>query len=120
MHNKSTIVNWPFQIRDSRLTATASVTTGTVAALATGDTTTFLDLVHVTMANNSTVAATVALKDDGTTVKTFRVPADNTLVFDASNLPLHQGKKGGNWQVDMEDITGTTISVDALFVKNDK
>ena len=119
MHEiKATIRNWVFQVRDIHVTAQATLSTGTPTAFLSGDTAKFLDLLHVTLANNSTVAANVVLKDDGSSAKTFQVPANSTLIVDLSSLPLFQSLKGSNWQLDMEDITGTTIQADALFVKN--
>lgn len=119
MHEiKATIRNWVFQVRDIHVTAQATLTNGTSTAFLAGDTAKFLDLQHITLANNSSAAASVVLRDDGSPTKTFQVPANSTLFIDCSNLPIFQSLKGSNWNLDMEDITGTSIQADALFVKN--
>lgn len=106
----------PFSMRDGIVTAAATLTTGTNTILLTGDSDYLLDCIEVTFANQSTVAAQVTLKDDGTSVKTLEVPLGNSFEL-VPNYPILQGKKGGTWSVDMEDITGTTVVVEAMFMK---
>jgi len=103
-------------VRSALVSATASLTTGTAATLLAGDSDYLLDMVEVTFANNSTVGATVALVSDGTTIKTVVAPANGTaqLHFYA---PLRQSTKNTPWIADMEDITGTTVTIDAVFIK---
>lgn len=103
-------------VRGALVTASASLTTGTAATFITGDADYFLDLAEVTMANNSTVSATIILTNDGSTVRSFEVPAANTLhlKFDAQ---LPQPVKNTPWGIDMNDITGTTVSVGAIFIR---
>lgn len=109
---------WPYQVRDLAATAQATLSNGaSTALLAAGGSGVFHDLMHITMANNSTVAASVTLKDDGTVAKTFQVPASSTIAIDFT-YPLLQGTANGGWNADMEDITGTTVTVDATFIKN--
>lgn len=114
-------VTWPFQVRDLSATASATLSTGTAATLlSAGGSGVFHDLVHVTLANNSTVAgntASVALLADGSIVKTVQIPNGDTVNLDFT-FPLPQAQANTNWSVDMEDITGTTVTIDALFVKN--
>lgn len=111
-------VTWPFQVRDLHTTAQATLSNGTSTVLkSAGGSGVFLDLVHVTFANQSTVAATVVLLDDGTTRKTIQVPASSTLSIDFT-YPLLQNASNSQWNVDMGDITGTTINVDAEFISN--
>lgn len=101
-------------VRDLVYTAQASLTTGTAATLLTGTANFYADLVQLTAANNSTAAATVAVLDEGTTVRTLVIPAGSTVSFSFTPA-LKQSATGGNWSVDMEDITGTTVSVAAEF-----
>lgn len=111
-------ISWPFQVRDLAATAIASLSNGTsTVLLGAGGTGVFHDMVHVTLSNNSTSAVSVALLDDGTTRKTFQIPASNTLSIDFS-YPFIQSTANTIWNVDMEDVTGTTVSVDAVFIKN--
>ena len=114
-------VIYPFQVRDLHATASATLANGTAATLlAAGGAGVFHDLVHVTFANNSTVAgntASVALLADGSIVKTIQVPNGGTVDLEFT-YPLPQAQANTNWSVDMEDITGSTVIIDALFIKN--
>ena len=111
-------ITTPYQARDLVVTAYVTVTSGTTTTLLTGDSDHFLDLVEISCATDSTVAATnFLLKDDGTTVRGFDVPVSGTVELKFP-VPIPQSAKGGNWQVDMEDVTGTTLQVGALFIKN--
>lgn len=103
-------------VRGALVSAVATLTTGTAGTLINGDADYFLDIVEITMANNSTVAAAVDLKNDGTTVRSISVPANGTvqLTFDA---PLRQETKNIPWVLDMEDITGTSVTVGATLIK---
>lgn len=106
-------------IRGAIVTANATLTTGTATSLLTGDADKMLDLIEMTCANNSSVGATVALINEGTTIRNINIPAYGTvqLVFDT---PLEQLTKNTPWNVDMNDITGTTVSIGALFIKREK
>lgn len=103
-------------VRGAIVTAAASLTTGTATSLLAGDADHFLDLIEVTFANNSTVSASVALTNDGTSIRTFQVPASNTLAVNFE-APLNQNTKNTPWLADMEDITATTVSVGARFIR---
>lgn len=105
------------EVRAGLVSSAASVTTGTATVLLGGDTDYFMDIVELTATNNSTVAAQVSLVSDGTTVRTFIVPQGNTiqLGFDA---PILQPLKNLPWIIDMEDITGTTVTINATHIKN--
>lgn len=106
-----------YQVRDLVATASATLTTGTsTSLLAAGGTGVFHDLLQVTFSNNSTVSAQVSLKDDGTAYN-FQVPASGAVVI-RYNAPLKQSAANSQWNADMEDITGTTVYVEALFAKN--
>lgn len=104
----------PYQVRDLVATASATITTGTSTSLLAGATGVFHDLIQVTFSNNST-SCQVSLKSDGTAIN-FQVPAGLTTI--PFQVPLNATAAGGQWNVDMEDITGTTVYVEALFIKN--
>lgn len=112
------VVNWPYQVRDLSATAAATLSNGTAATLlAAGGAGVMHDLIHVSCANTSTAAATIQLLQDGSVMKNIQVPASSTLSLDFT-FPLPQASSNTIWSVDMEDITGTTLYVDALFIKN--
>ena len=104
----------PYLVRDLLTTASATLTTGTATTLLSGTSGYYMDLKQLTMANNSDVAALVALLDESTTIRTFLVPARNSVSF-AFEPALKQSATGVNWLVDMEDITGTTIYLAAEY-----
>lgn len=108
-----------YSLRGLLVTAYASVTSGTKATLLSGNSSFYHDLLEVSFSSNSTVAVTsVTLTDDGTTVRVIDIPPDDTVVI-AEPLPFPQGAKGGAWQVDLPDITGTTVDVTALFIRRE-
>lgn len=110
-----------YQVRDLISTASLSLTTGTAAVLIAGTTGEFHDLVYVSFTNSSDAAVTVTLRDDSTDVRSFVVPVSTTnsgIVQKDYPIPWPQGATGSAWQVDMPDITGTTVSIEALYVKN--
>ena len=106
------------QVRDLVETAHVEITTGTPVVLKAGSADYFLDLAEISFSTNSTVASTnVLLKDDGTTVQGVDVPVDDTVQL-TFPIPVKQNAKGGDWVVDMEDVTGTTLYVSATFIRN--
>ena len=105
-----------YVVRGELVTAHASLTTGTNTTLLTGDSVAKLDLVQIGFSNASDAATSVTLTDDGTTVNIYPVPASTANQFNYE-IPVPQSKAGGDWQVDLPDITGTTITVRALFIK---
>ncbi len=103
------------EVRSALVTANASLTTGTATTLIAGDSADFLDIVEITFSNNSTVAVGVDLGNDGTIIRHLDLPAGMTqLRFDA---PLKQITKNLPWTLDMDDVTGTTVSVGATLIK---
>ena len=104
------------EVRGGLVTANASLTTGTSTILIAGDADKFLDIVEISLANDSTVAVHVDLTNDGTTIRGIDIPVTNTvqLYFDA---PLKQITKNTPWNIDMGDITGTTVMVGATLIK---
>ena len=110
-----------YQVRDLIATASLSLTNGTAAVLIAGVTGEFHDLVYMSFTNNSDAAVTVTLRDDSTDIRSFVVPISTTnsgIVQKDYPIPWPQGATGSAWQVDMPDITGTTVSIEALFIKN--
>lgn len=107
----------PHEVRSAIYTATASVTSGTPTTLIAGDSAYFNDIIEISCSNDSSVAAIVSLRNDGSRVRTISIPVSSTvqLYFDA---PLKENAKGGLWDIDGADITGTTITVDATYIKN--
>ena len=104
----------PYQVRDLITTASASLTTGTKTALTTAITGAFLDLITISCSNNSDAATTVTLTDESTTVHVIPVAANFASILNF-NPPLPQSATGVAWYVDLPDITGTTITVNATF-----
>lgn len=105
------------EVRSAVYSATASITTGSPTSFIAGDSAYFNDIIEISASNDSTVAAIITLVDDGSRIRTMSIPASATaqLYFDA---PLKQGVKGSNWNIDGADITGTTITVDATYIKS--
>lgn len=104
----------PYQVRDLITTASASLTTGTKTVLATASTGEYLDLITISCSNNSDAATTVTLTDESTAVHVIPVAA-NYAAFINFNPPLPQSTTGVGWYVDLPDITGTTITINATF-----
>jgi hypothetical protein len=103
-------------VRGALVSASATLTGGTATSLVAGDEAYFLDLIELTLSNNSSSTASVALVQDGTTIRTFSVPAGSCLPL-KFDVPVRQNTKGLPWNIDLEDITGTTIVADAVFIK---
>lgn len=105
-------------VRNSIVSAAATLTTGSAVTLISADADYFLDIVEATFANNSNAAANVLLTNDGTTIRNLQIPAGGSvqLFFDA---PLKMNTKNQPWLADMEDITGTTIVIGATLIKKD-
>ena len=112
------LITTPYQVRDMIVTAYVTITTGTPTTLLAGSSEFFYDLLEISCATDSTVASTnFLLTDDSTTVRGFDIPVSGTVELKFP-VPLPQSAKGGTWRVDMEDITGTTLQIGALFIKN--
>lgn len=110
-------VVWPYQVRDLINTAYLSLTGGTAALLISGVTDVFLDLVQISLSNNSGAAATVVLNNDSTTVQTFVIAANTTTNY-TFPTPIRCSATGGAWALDMTDTTGTTVTAQAQFIRN--
>ena len=114
-------LNRPIQVRDLLATAYVSLTTGTEATLLAANVGYYCDLVYIMGSNNSDVAVTVDIRPvtAGNIVMTLRLPA-NGVAGVALPVPYPQtgtDGTGNNWTADMEDVTGTTVYLSALFSK---
>lgn len=107
----------PHQVRDLVNTAYVSLTGGTKTSLIAGVTDVFLDLVQISFSNNSGAATTCTLTDEATTVQSFVCPANDTRNYTFES-PIRQSATGVAWYVDLPDISGTTVTVQAQFVRN--
>lgn len=106
-----------YEVRSGIYTAAASLAGSQVTSLIPGDADYFLDLVEIMMSNNSTVAVGVNLKNDGSVVRNFQIPAGATIQVDFE-CPLTQWVKNTPWTLQMDDVTGTTVTVGATVIKN--
>ena len=110
-------ITYPYQVRDLFNTAYVSLTGGSVTDLIAGVSGVFLDLVQITAANDSGAAVTLTVYDDSAVVMSMVVPANNTIT-QTFPVPIRQGATGGDWEVDLPDISGTTVYVNAQFIRN--
>lgn len=115
------VITAPHEVRGGVVTANATLTTGTAASFIVGDADYYLDILEVTFATSSTATlggteVQVDLINDGTIVRSVGVPYGTTQLF--FDIPLKQITKGTPWNVDMNDITGTTVWVGATIIKN--
>jgi len=108
----------PYDLRDITATAAVTLTNGTETTLLGSTSVTRHNLVHVTASNNSTVAAAVDLRSNtgDSVVITLEVPANDTVTV-PYHVPYPQEAQEDVWSADMGDITATTISINALFIK---
>ena len=105
-----------FQARDLFVTAVASLTGGTKTALATALTGELLDLYQIQYSNNSDAATTLTITDESTAVLTIPVAASSNAIM-TFDMPLPQSSTGVAWYADLPDISGTTITINALFTR---
>lgn len=109
----------PYQVRDLVITAYVALANGTETALLEGAASTLHDLVHVICANTSDATVDLDFRSGtvGSVVFSLTVPADATAGF-VPAVPLPQTEAAQAWTVDMADVTGTTVNISALFIKN--
>lgn len=115
--NDSSVITTPFAVRDSITTAYVALTGGTKTELVAGVSGYYLDLIQISLANNSSVAVTdFTLFDESTTVQKFSIPLNG---HTEAQFPagIRQSAKGVSWYIDMGDTTGTTITAQATFLK---
>ena len=118
-------ITQPYEVGGAFVSATATLTTGTATSLVTGDADYFLDLVEIMFSSTSTVALgtanfSIALINDGETYRTFSMGEGQDVTQALFPAPLRQNAKNTPWNVDMDDVTGTTVNVAATFVKKNR
>lgn len=108
----------PVQVRDLISSAYVSIANGTETTLLAGVAASYLDLVYVMGTNNSDVAVTVDIRSvtAGNIQTSIRIPANGTAGISLP-IPIPQDETGNNWTADLPDITGTTVTLSALFSK---
>lgn len=106
----------PVQVRDLTTTAYVQLTNGTETTLKAATAGSFHDLIYIMGANNSDAAVSVDIRavTAGNVVITLQIPASSTAGVSLA-VPYPQSEGGNNWTADMGDITGTTVSLSALF-----
>lgn len=106
----------PVQVRDLTRTARVALANGTETTLLAASAASYHDLIYLMAANNSDAAVSLDIRavTAGNIMMTVQVPANGTAGI-AAPVPLPQDETGNNWTIDMPDITGTTITVTALF-----
>ena len=93
-----------------------SITTGTETTLLAGASGVYFDLVYAMLTNSSDAAVTVDLRSatGGGIQTSIRVPANGTAGVSLST-PIPQDTAADTWTADMPDVTGTTVTIGALF-----
>ena len=118
-------ITQPYEVSGAFVSASVSLTTGTATSLISGDADYYLDLVEIMLSTSSTVALgtsdfSVAIINDGTTYRSFSLGGGQNDIQLLFPNPLRQNTKNTPWNVDMDDITGTTVNVYATFVKKNR
>jgi hypothetical protein len=123
----------PYQVRDLVRTAFVSITNGTETTLLASSAGKTFDLVWVSASTNSTwpVSGPTSSSLQGSVFVDIRCTTAGNIVTsltlppsDRGNLtfnpviPWPQDATGNNWTVDMNDITGTTANISAIFIEN--
>lgn len=106
----------PVQTRGLLQTAYASIATGTETTLLAGAAGTYFDLVYLMGTNNSDAAVTVDIRSAtaGGIQTSIRIPANGTAGVSLA-VPIPQDIAANTWTADLPDITGTTVTLSALF-----
>lgn len=106
------------QARDLISTAYVSITNGTETTLKAGVAGSYLDLIYMMGTNNSDAAITVDIRavTAGNIQTSVRIPANGTAGV-ALPTAIPQDETGNNWTADLPDVTGTTVTLSALFSK---
>lgn len=110
------VITRPVQVRGLLQTAYVSVANGTETTLLAGVAGIYFDLVYVMGTNNSDAAVTVDLRSaTGGGIQTaMRIPANATAGVSLA-VPIPQDVAANTWTVDLPDITGTVVTISALF-----
>ena len=126
-------VTTPYQVRDLIRTAYVSLTTGAETTLLAGVAGVFFDLISVSASTDSTFGV-VTLVPPYVTIRSTRgsgavaalsVPGQAGTAVGAAGVtcltlpvPLPQDETDSSWTIQLNDITGTTVNVQALFIRN--
>lgn len=104
------------QVRDLIATAYVSLSNGTETTLRAGVAGAHLDLIYILGANDSDSAVRVDIRGGtgGNIMTSIVIPASGTAGVSLP-VPIPQDATGNTWTVDMPDITGTTVTLSALF-----
>lgn len=123
----------PYQVRDLIKTAYVSISNGTETTLLAGVAGVFFDLISLSASTTSTFGVSTlvppyvdirctrgsgvvaSLPIGGLSATNTGAARLNTLVMSA---PIPQDEADSSWTVDMNDITGTTVNIQALFIRN--
>ena len=114
-----------YQVRDLVNTDRVSITASGEQTLLAGVASTFLDLMEITAANQSTNAVSISIRSatGGGIVRDFEVPANNTISRQFP-VPVPQNVVADAWTAQVDDFVsdGTTsngtVIIDALFIRN--
>lgn len=106
----------PVQVRDLTKTAYVSISNGTETTLRAAVAGAYLDLINLIGTNNSDAAITVDIRavTGGNIQTSLRIPANGTAGA-SFTVPIPQDETGNNWTADLPDVTGTTVTLSALF-----
>ena len=118
-------ITQPYEVSGAFVSATATLANGTATSLITGDADYYLDLVEIMFSSTSTVALgtanfSITLINDGETYRTFAMGEGQDVVQCTFPAPLRQNVKNTPWNIDMDDVTGTSVNVAATFVKKSR
>ena len=108
----------PVQVRDLIATAYISLTGGTETTLLAASAGAYHDLIYIMGTNNSDAAVTADIRavTAGNIMTSIRIPANGTAGVSLP-VPIPQDATGNNWTADLPDISGTTVTLSALFSK---
>lgn len=112
----------PVQVRDLIATAYVSKATGstfgTETTLLASGASTYLDLIYIMGTNDSTAAIQCDLRAStgGTICKSIEIPAGGTAGI-SLQVPYPAPFADHTWTIDLPDITGTNVTISALFSK---
>ena len=106
----------PVQVRDLIFTAYISLTGGTETTLLAASAGAYHDLIYIMGTNNSDAAVTCDIRSvtAGNIMTSIRIPANGTAGVSLP-VPLPQDATGNNWTADLPDVSGTTVTLSALF-----
>lgn len=116
------ILTRPLQVRDLMATAYVSLATGsnfgTETTLLASGASTLLDLIYVMGTNDSDAAITANFRAStgGTVMMSLRIPANGTAGVSLTT-PVLAPFADHTWTVDLPDVSGTNVTISALFTK---